>query len=273
VVDAPKDQQGLVLPLVDCCPSAYQILGNPPSFATCTRDTFPIGTSFSYTTILGVLQSVASACAHLHSPSGKRRRGIMHGDLYAHNILLHRGLNHVLLTDFGAASFKPHFSRSDEPTSPSRINFDGVRSSAAELSLRLEQLEVRAFGCLVDDMLTFADPSTVLTVGLRTARSRSASLHASEGDSSMRITPPSDIVIVRPPVADSVPAAEQTQLIDTQGPGLDPAKAAMELLHLGMPQDIKTLLDALRTVCCNPVVKERPTFDVICQLLSHFESL
>ena len=65
-------------------------------------------------------------------------KGIMHGDLYAHNILcIPDGT--PLLTDFGAASF-----------------VKGSVGSGLHSSVRsdlLEKLEVRAFGCLVDDLL------------------------------------------------------------------------------------------------------------------------
>jgi len=56
----------------------------------------------------------------------------MHGDLYAHNIL-HDGRARVLLGDFGAASFYS----TDNP----------------ERSVALERLEVRAFGCLLDELI------------------------------------------------------------------------------------------------------------------------
>jgi len=130
--EAPNGQLGLVLPLLDTSKSAYQILGNPPSFETITRDTFPEGTAFTTPFMLSVLQGIAAAGCHLHSP-GSRGRGIVHGDLYAHNILVHSETLHPLLTDLGAASFKTSFTATE--------------------NLRLEQIEVRAFGCLIDDLL------------------------------------------------------------------------------------------------------------------------
>ena len=59
----------------------------------------------------------------------------MHGDLYAHNILCSVD-GTPLLTDFGAAS--------------GRVGAGLHSSVRADL---LEKLEVRAFGCLVADML------------------------------------------------------------------------------------------------------------------------
>lgn len=113
------DRLGLVLEYI---PDMYRNLGLPPDFETCTRDTFAKETSFSIETIYAVAKGIASASAHLHA------RGLMHGDLYAHNILINDD-NHCYLGDFGAASFyEPHCKE-------------------------FERIEVRAFGCLLEDML------------------------------------------------------------------------------------------------------------------------
>lgn len=114
------ERLGLVLEYI---PDVYRNLGLPPDFETCTRDTFTDETSFSIETIYAVAKAIASATAHLHA------RGLMHGDLYAHNILINDE-DHCYLGDFGAASFyEPH-----------RKEF--------------ERIEVRAFGCLIEDMLS-----------------------------------------------------------------------------------------------------------------------
>lgn len=113
-------QEGLVLSLV---PPTYKRLGLPPDFETCSRDTYPANTVFSLPYILNVLKGIASACQHLHE------RGLAHGDIYAHNILTNSA-GHSLLGDFGAASFYDPLS--------GRVR---------------EQLDVRAFGCLVEDLL------------------------------------------------------------------------------------------------------------------------
>ena len=116
----PMGSEGIVLSLV---PPEYKKLGHPPDFTTCTRDTFPSGTSFSVDYILNVFRDISSACEHLH------RRGIAHGDIYAHNILSNSA-GHSLLGDFGAASFY------EPSTNPAREYFD-----------------VRAFGFLMADLL------------------------------------------------------------------------------------------------------------------------
>ena len=111
--------------LLEYIPNVYRNLGNPPSFETCTRDTYEEGTAFSIETIQKVAKAVISAARHLHS------RGLMHGDLYAHNILINDE-SHCYLGDFGAASFyQPH-------------------------QKAFEKIEVRAFGCLLEDMLTLS---------------------------------------------------------------------------------------------------------------------
>jgi tRNA A-37 threonylcarbamoyl transferase component Bud32 len=117
---AGDEHLGLVLEYI---PDVYRNLGLPPDFETCTRDTFADETTFTPETIYEVAKEIASAAAHLHA------RGLMHGDLYAHNILINDE-DHCYLGDFGAASFyEPH-----------RKEF--------------ERIEVRAFGCLLEDMLS-----------------------------------------------------------------------------------------------------------------------
>jgi Protein tyrosine and serine/threonine kinase/Leucine rich repeat len=123
IIDRPDNRSGLILSLI---PADYQNLGNPPSLDSCTRDTYAVNTSFSIETILRIAIGIASAAAHLHA------QGIMHGDLYAHNILVNES-GHSLLGDFGAAS---SYDRRDE-----------IAGAASE------RLEVRAFGCLLEDLL------------------------------------------------------------------------------------------------------------------------
>ncbi len=94
LVAAPAGKAGLVFELV---PASYHSLGLPPSLATCTRDTYHADTSLTLPVIIKILQGIAAAVAHLHA------RGIMHGDLYAHNILVNAA-GDALLGDFGAAS-------------------------------------------------------------------------------------------------------------------------------------------------------------------------
>lgn len=141
----PEGLDGLVMPLV--APS-FRSLAGPPDFETCTRDVYAMGTCFSPEEALAIARSVASAAAHLHA------RGVNHGDLYAHN-LLYGGEGVIRLGDFGAASCYP--------------------AGAERLAGALQRLEVRAFGCLVEELLkhqrAHADPRGVLArlAGVRDA--------------------------------------------------------------------------------------------------------
>lgn len=128
VIDHPQQKNGLVLPLI---PDTYQVMGGPPSLESCTRDTYSAGTDFSLAVTLTIAQAVAAAAAHLH------RRGILHGDLYPHNTLINPS-GDARLSDFGAASFY-------DPT-------DSVAPA-------LERLEVRAFGCLLEDLCDRCPPA------------------------------------------------------------------------------------------------------------------
>ncbi|WP_035987629.1 leucine-rich repeat-containing protein kinase family protein [Leptolyngbya sp. KIOST-1] len=132
VAQHPDHKQGLVLPLV---PPSYRVLGGPPSLESCTRDTYPDDTEFSLTATLTIARGVAAAAAHLHD------RGILHGDLYPHNTLVNPA-GEARLSDFGAASF-----------------YDPASAHAPAL----ERLEVRAFGCLLEDLCdrTPAPPATL----------------------------------------------------------------------------------------------------------------
>ncbi len=119
-----EEKKGLLLSLI---PSSYKNLGEPPNFETCTRDTFDRAQRFSLEHIERISGDIASVMAHLH------HRKIMHGDLYAHNILLNSE-GHALLGDLGAATVYAHVTHNDISD--------------------FERLEVRAFGCLLEDMLS-----------------------------------------------------------------------------------------------------------------------
>lgn len=121
----PAGTLGLVMGLI---PADYTNLGGPPSFVTCTRDTFSEETQFSVQAFLSIIKGVASVVKHLHE------RGIMHGDLYAHNTLINKE-SVPLLGDFGAATF-----------------YDTTNKNR---SFHLERMEVRAFGCFMDDLLNY----------------------------------------------------------------------------------------------------------------------
>ncbi|GAB3290377.1 leucine-rich repeat-containing protein kinase family protein [Hymenobacter tenuis] len=123
LIGHPTGAEGLVLKLID---PGFRILAGPPSWASCTRDVYGPEAQFSPATALRIARGIASAAQHLHA------QGILHGDLYAHNILTDAH-GHALLSDFGAACF---FNPAD-----------------AETAQALQRLEVRAFGCLLEELL------------------------------------------------------------------------------------------------------------------------
>lgn len=126
IVGHTAGRKGVVMELID---SRYYNLGLPPTFETCTRDVFDNGMQLSVRKVVRIAGTMASVVRHLH------RKGIMHGDLYAHNILVDAN-GQALLGDFGAATL---YDRSN-----------------TELAFVMERVEVSAFGCLLDDLLQLA---------------------------------------------------------------------------------------------------------------------
>lgn len=118
----PQGALGLVMPLID---AAFRNLAGPPSLESCTRDVYADGLRFSTQQALAITHGIASAVCQLHA------RGIMHGDLYAHNIL-HADGGACLLGDFGAASMYA-------PASPQGDLLQGI--------------EARAFGVLLGELM------------------------------------------------------------------------------------------------------------------------
>ena len=117
----PDGVHGCVMTLID---PAFANLAGPPSLDSCTRDVYPASKQLTLESVLRLALGIASAARHLHG------RGIMHGDLYAHNIL-HTTDGRALLGDFGAASF---------------VVRPGPQAD------RLQRLEVRAFGVLLGEL-------------------------------------------------------------------------------------------------------------------------
>jgi serine/threonine protein kinase len=89
--------QGLVMGLI---PPSHASLAGPPSFATCSRDVYAPDRRFTSAQAHAIARDTGDALAHLHA------KGLVHGDFYAHNILVD-DQGHALLGDFGAASFLP----------------------------------------------------------------------------------------------------------------------------------------------------------------------
>jgi hypothetical protein len=118
----PQGAQGLVMGLI---PPRYRSLAGPPSLASCTRDVYSPDARFTPAQAGAIARGAGDALAHLHA------HGLMHGDFYAHNLLVDDQA-HALLGDFGAASFLPEA--------------DGERAEA------LKRIDRRALDVLVDEL-------------------------------------------------------------------------------------------------------------------------
>jgi len=126
VTGHPEDKDVLMLELI---PSSFYNLGNPPTFESCSRDVYPDDLHFTLPQVLKILKGIVSAAVHMHE------RGIMHGDFYAHNIMIDAQANSIL-GDFGGASY--------------------YKPKDKDIKQALERLEVRAFGYLTEELLLLA---------------------------------------------------------------------------------------------------------------------
>lgn len=138
LADHPDGADGLVMPLL---PSGSRVLAGPPSLESCSRDVYEPAARFEPDVVLRLAACIGSAAAHLHA------RGLLHGDLYAHNVLWDGTTGAAVLSDFGAASFMPE------------------ASTAA-----LERLDVRAWGLLLGELIErCTDPASPALSQLRDA--------------------------------------------------------------------------------------------------------
>jgi hypothetical protein len=125
----PEGRRGLLTPLL---PAEWRALAAPPDFATCSRDVYDEALRLAPSAALRLAGGIASAAAHLHA------RGILHGDLYAHNILWDGRDGEAALSDFGAACALPE----------------------GEAGERWTRIETRAFGLLLDELAQRCEGST-----------------------------------------------------------------------------------------------------------------
>lgn len=126
-----KEQLALVMELI---PASFYNLGLPPSLKTCTRDTFPNEAALEVTDITKIALSMADTLRHLHA------NNISHGDIYAHNTMVDENAN-MLFGDFGAAS--------------------NLQVLPKNQQVAMQAIEVRAFGCLLDDLLPLCHHSKI----------------------------------------------------------------------------------------------------------------
>eukprot|EP00547_Thalassionema_nitzschioides_P004366 CAMPEP_0194216942 /NCGR_PEP_ID=MMETSP0156-20130528/20051_1 /TAXON_ID=33649 /ORGANISM="Thalassionema nitzschioides, Strain L26-B" /LENGTH=439 /DNA_ID=CAMNT_0038945833 /DNA_START=83 /DNA_END=1402 /DNA_ORIENTATION=- len=104
----------------------FQALAGPPSMESCSRDVYPNDYSLTAEDGMHLVSGLLQVMMQLHA------RGIMHGDFYGHNILISDCAKKVKLSDFGAGFF-----------------YDPKEKYGA----CLEQIEVRAFGILVGEVI------------------------------------------------------------------------------------------------------------------------
>jgi hypothetical protein len=140
LADHPQGLHGLLLPLI---PPHYVNLAAPPSLDSCTRDVYPSTLQLSAPTALRLAAQMAQALAHLH------QRGVLHGDVYAHNILWNPASGNALLSDFGAATLLP--------------------TSRPAQQRSLQALDVRAFGCLLEELIARVSPDVTYADALTNA--------------------------------------------------------------------------------------------------------
>lgn len=107
--------------VMDFIPQASP-LGQVPSLESVTRDTYPSGLVLPADQVRNIALTMARVQTHLTGC------GIIHGDFYAHNILV-SGPDKCLLGDWGASFFFPE----EAPWG--------------------EKWEVRAYGCLLEELL------------------------------------------------------------------------------------------------------------------------
>lgn len=123
---AQVNEEGYLALIMDLIPQDFNNLGLPPSFESCTRDTFPEGFALPIAHIEKIVNQMQDVFNHLHENK------VSHGDLYAHNILFDQQAN-IIFGDFGAATMYHMLSDVQQ--------------------VKIKQIEQRALSYLIDDLL------------------------------------------------------------------------------------------------------------------------
>jgi len=178
-----------------------------------TRDVYTPTAKWDLAGALRTATAIASVAAHLHA------RGVTHGDLYGHNIQRRAPSGDALLGDFGAASI--------------------VVSLSATQRAALQRIEVRAFGCLLEELLDrVVTPSAVAAVAAATSSNSTATLASAT-------------------TASSTNTSTEVKS-DSSSDSSDSAVRALR---------------ALQQQCMAPVVTERPSFKEIVATLSEWNDV
>ncbi|MBE7210412.1 MAG: serine/threonine-protein kinase, partial [Gluconacetobacter diazotrophicus] len=128
----------LLMPLV---PDGWEVLAAPPSFESCSRDVYAADRRFTPGVAARIAADAAAAMAHLHGA------GLLHGDLYGHNLFVDPRTGAARLGDLGAASFLP----------------------AGADAARWRALDVRAWGILAGELIERCDAPPPALCSLRDA--------------------------------------------------------------------------------------------------------
>jgi len=121
--------------LMNRLPDGLVDLALPPTTVEVTADRWDGRGPFSTDFILNLLTDLSKGLAYLHN-----RVGIAHGDVYGHNIKVDLDTGRMFLLDYGASY------------------------STGKYAKEAEQLEVRAFGVLVHELLSIADTDVSDTI-------------------------------------------------------------------------------------------------------------
>lgn len=124
---AQVNEKNFLALIMNLIPANFKNLGLPPSFKSCTRDTFPAGFSLSISQIDKIVLQMEDVFEHLHVNK------VCHGDLYAHNTLYDENAN-IIFGDFGAATM--------------------YHMLTSEQQALIQQIERRALSCLIEDLLS-----------------------------------------------------------------------------------------------------------------------
>ncbi|KJY81844.1 protein kinase [Vibrio galatheae] len=129
--------------VMELIPDNYVNLGLPPTLETCTRDVFKQDFTLSVRQIEKIVYQMMDVFNHLHDSQ------VCHGDLYAHNVLFNTD-GEMIFGDFGAASVYHYLTPRQQ---------QGIR-----------QIEARALGHFIDDLLTVCLPREVATAAYKSLK-------------------------------------------------------------------------------------------------------
>lgn len=129
---AQVSEENCLALIMSLIPDNYNNLGLPPTFKSCTRDTFPENFTLSITEIAKIITQMEDVFDHLHANL------VCHGDLYAHNTLFNENAD-IIFGDFGAATMYHMLTESQQAS--------------------IKNIEKRALLHFIDDLLSVCDES------------------------------------------------------------------------------------------------------------------